>query len=108
MTKEKLVEQLREGIEEHIRLCLKVSGIEKDISSSLSKSIMFILSESGLCLEVEGELPIYRFETHYNPQGNIGTPGMTGGVVNIGTEYALIRKDDLSKLIKAVRLKEML
>jgi len=39
-------------------------------------------------------------ETHYSPDGNVGTPDSTGGVVNIGTEYVLMNKDKYKALKK--------
>ena len=42
---------------------------------------------------------IVRTETHYNPNGNIGSPDSTGGVINIGKEYYLMDKDAIQAVL---------
>ena len=46
---------IREEIEAHIRACLKAS--EKDISDSLSKSLIVLLDGLGVVKKVDRELP---------------------------------------------------
>lgn len=73
-------ERIRKEAETHIRACLKVSGIEKDIADSLSKSLMVLLHGLDLMIKVDKELPIRNW---YNDWG--GESGKAG--------YELAMKD---------------
>ncbi len=54
MTKQ---EEIRVEAEHHIRACLKASGIDKDIASSLSSSLMVLYDGLGVVIKVDKELP---------------------------------------------------
>jgi len=78
MTKQ---EEIREETENHIRACLKVSGIEKDISNSLSKSLMFLLDGLGVKIKVFKEGKIKIRHTEWSVGWTVDEPLIKEGII---------------------------